>query len=67
MKSVGTRGGEYIPKELQAAVDQDALTQKAVDEIVTFGQERRSWLAFCSGVDHARHVAEEYFPARTTA
>ncbi len=24
------------------------------------GKDRKSWLAFCSGVDHARHVAEEF-------
>jgi DNA repair protein RadD len=26
--------------------------------MVALGQDRRSWLAFCSGVDHAEHVAE---------
>lgn len=58
VKGVGTRGGEFIPGQLQAAVDKDPITRAAVDEIVAYGRERRSWLVFCSGVDHARHVAE---------
>ncbi|MBF0093944.1 MAG: DEAD/DEAH box helicase [Alphaproteobacteria bacterium] len=55
---VGSRGGEFIPKDLQAAVDQDPITRAAVDEIVTYGESRRSWLVFCAGVDHAIHVRD---------
>ena len=57
---VGTRGGEFIASELQAAVDKEAVTRAAVSEIIAYGEDRKSWLAFCSGVDHARHVAEEF-------
>ena len=56
---VGTRGGEFIPGQLAAAVDKEAVTAAAVQEIVEHGADRRSWLVFCSGVDHAYHVAEE--------
>ena len=56
---VGTRGGDFIAKELQAAVDQTAITEAAISEVIEYGKDRRSWLAFCSGVEHARHVAEE--------
>ena len=59
LAGVGSRGGEFIASELQAAVDQEAITRAAVSEIITYGEDRKSWLAFCSGVDHARHVAEE--------
>ena len=55
---VGSRGGEFIPSQLQAAVDKDDITAAAVDEMVAYGRDRRSWLAFCAGVDHAGHVAE---------
>ncbi|MCB1941624.1 MAG: DEAD/DEAH box helicase [Candidatus Accumulibacter sp.] len=55
---VGTRGGEFIARELHAAVDRDAITQSAVAEIVSYGQDRRSWLVFCSGVEHALHVRD---------
>jgi len=55
---VGTRGGEFIPGELQRAVDTDVLNTSAVDETIAFGADRRGWLFFCSGVQHANHVAE---------
>lgn len=60
---VAKRGGEYIPGELQKAVDKDDVTRAAVDEIMAYGlapgAERRSWLLFCSGVEHAYHVRNE--------
>jgi len=56
----GTRAGDFIQRDLAAAVDQEAITRSAVTEIIEHGRERKSWLAFCSGVEHARHVAEEF-------
>lgn len=58
LTGVGTRAGEFISKDLEAAVDQDSITQAAVGEIVAYGQDRQSWLVFCSGVDHAYHVRD---------
>lgn len=55
---VGSRGGEFIAKDLEAAVDRDEVTRAAVAEIVQHGDGRGSWLVFCAGVAHARHVAE---------
>ena len=54
VSGVGTRGGEFIAGQLEAAVDQDPITQAAIDEVVAYGRDRRSWLLFCAGVDHAR-------------
>lgn len=58
VSSVGTRGGEFIAKDLEAAVDRDEVTRAAVAEIVQHGEGRGSWLVFCSGVAHARHVRD---------
>lgn len=58
VSKVGVRGGEYIEKELQAAVDIDRLTQACVKEIMKHGKNRGSWLIFCSGVAHAEHVRD---------
>jgi DNA repair protein RadD len=58
LTGVGTRGGEYIAKDLEAAVDKDSITQAAVDEIFSYGKDRKSWLIFCAGVDHAYHVRD---------
>lgn len=60
VSKVGTRAGDFIARDLAAAVDQDAITRAAVTEIIEHGRDRKSWLAFCSGVEHARHVAEEF-------
>jgi len=55
---VHKRGGEFIEKELQAAVNTDYLNRKCVDEIILQGKDRKAWLVFCSGVDHARAVRD---------
>jgi DNA repair protein RadD len=60
VSKVGTRAGDFIQRDLAAAVDKEAITRAAVTEIIEHGRDRKSWLAFCSGVDHARHVAEEF-------
>jgi DNA repair protein RadD len=58
VSGVGSRGGEFIAGQLEAAVDQDPITHAAIDEVVAYGRERRSWLLFCAGVDHASHVCD---------
>lgn len=58
LTGVKKSGGEYVEKQLQAAVDRDDITERAVAEAVAYGRERRSWLAFCSGVAHAFHVRD---------
>jgi DNA repair protein RadD len=55
---VHKRGGEFIESELQAAVDNDDLNSAVVREVIKLAGDRKAWLFFCTGVDHARHVAE---------
>lgn len=55
---VHKRGGEFIESELQAAVDTDLNNSQVVREVLQLAGDRKSWLFFCAGVDHARHVAE---------
>jgi DNA repair protein RadD len=55
---VATRGGEFVPGALAEAVDRDALTAAAVEEIVAYGQDRRAWLAFGCSVEHAHHIRD---------
>jgi len=59
VKGVGRLGGDFKQSALQAAVDKFDVTRQAVDEIVAKGVDRRSWLCFCSGVEHAEHVRDE--------
>jgi superfamily II DNA or RNA helicase len=58
VSGVAKRGGEFVEGALQAAIDKDWITQEAVSEIVAMGEDRRSWLVFCAGVDHAIHVRD---------
>ncbi|KAB7788016.1 DEAD/DEAH box helicase [Methylorubrum populi] len=58
LSGVGKRGGDYIPGQLEAAVNHDDITQAAVAEMVAFGQDRRAWLAFCAGIKHADAVRD---------
>lgn len=60
VSGVAKRGGEFVSGALEAAADQDAITQAAVREIMDYGQTRRSWLVFCAGVKHAHHVRDEF-------
>lgn len=55
---VAKRGGEFIPEALARAVDIDELTRSAVLELAKFGEDRRSWVVFCTGVEHAHHVRD---------
>ena len=55
---VHKRGGEFIEAELQAAVDTDDKNQAVVQEVMALAGERKAWLFFCAGVQHAQHIAE---------
>ncbi|GJD58629.1 DEAD/DEAH box helicase [Methylobacterium dankookense] len=58
VSGVGRRGGDYIPSQLEAAVNQDWITRAAVEEMVGYGRSRRAWLAFCAGLAHAEAVRD---------
>lgn len=55
---VHKRGGEYIESELQAAVDNYDTNEKVIHEVINRAGDRKSWLFFCAGVDHAEHIAQ---------
>lgn len=57
---VHKRGGEFIEKELQEAVDTDDNNIQVVDESIALASEyeRLHWLFFCVGVDHAIHIRD---------
>jgi len=50
-------GGEFVQRELQRAVDRAEVTDQAVQELLHYGQDRKHWLIFTSGVEHAEHTA----------
>lgn len=58
VSNVGIQNGDYASDQLQAAVDQYGITYQCCREIMEYAAQRRSWLIFASGVEHACHVAE---------
>jgi len=57
LAGVKIQAGDYAPGELAHAADSPELIKAAVNEIVECGNDRKAWLVFCSGVEHAEHVA----------
>ena len=56
---VRTVAGEFNAADLEAAALVEGAVPEAVEEIVRRGADRRAWLIFCVGVQHAMAVAEE--------
>jgi DNA repair protein RadD len=54
---VHKRGGEYIESELQAAIDTEKNNREVVKEVLKRAGDRKAWLFFCAGVDHAHHIS----------
>lgn len=64
---VHKRGGEYIESELQAAVDKKDMNASVVQEVISLAGDRKAWLFFCSGVQHAYHIRDALLAAGITA
>jgi DNA repair protein RadD len=60
LSNVGKRGGEYIESELAKAASDPELVTETVAEIVRYGAERRAWLVFACGVNHAELLRGEF-------
>lgn len=59
VESVPKRGGDFIPSALNDAIShQDQILEQACDEIVVAGADRRTWLLFGAGVQHAQKIAD---------
>ena len=57
LSSVKVRGGEFVAADAERAMDIDELTEAAIDEMDLYLSDRSSWIVFCSGVEHAKHVS----------
>jgi len=58
VKGVHKRGGEYIEKELQAAVNKSHKNDGVVREVIRLAGDRKAWLFFCAGVEHAMAIKD---------
>jgi len=57
--SVRIQGGDFVQKDLQAAVDREEITRAAIDEVTRLASDRQSWLVFASGIEHAENINRE--------
>ena len=55
---VSMRGGEYVQKQLQLAVDKDEITEAAIRESLELGWDRRAWLVFATGIEHTDNTTD---------
>lgn len=58
ISQVGMRNYEFIPGQLQNAVDKEEITYAGLQELVNAGSNRKSWLIFSSGIKHANNIAD---------
>lgn len=58
VSKVKVKGGEYVEHELQKAVDTQPQNEKVANEIIARAEDRKAWLIFCPGVDHAHHMQQ---------
>lgn len=58
--NVGLSAGDYNQKQVQEASNRREITYAALNELVTIGiqQQRRSWLIFATGIEHAENISE---------
>lgn len=57
LDGIKIQGGEFVQKDLQAAVDREEITYAALQETMELGHDRDHWLIFASGIEHTIHVA----------
>lgn len=55
-----TRMNDYITKEMSQRFDRMTITDRAVDEIIRFGEKYKKWLVFAIDINHAEHIAEAF-------
>ena len=58
VSNVPIRAGEYVLKDLQESVNKVQITQAALEETIALGHDRKKWLIFTTGIDHAEDTAE---------
>jgi DNA repair protein RadD len=58
LSNVKLVAGEYMQKQLEEAVNIDAVTWRAVQETCELGSEREAWLIFATSIGHAETIAE---------
>ena len=51
-------GGDFILKDLDAAMKKQNIIQKALDEAAQIASDRKSWIVFGAGIENCEHIAK---------
>lgn len=65
--NLSMKGGEFDEKEMQELADTDELNKAVVEECIRYGQDRKHWLVFSSGVKHGHRLAKLFNSKGVTA
>lgn len=57
VSNVRVTAGDFNLSDLQAVVNKEALTRRALEESLQVAANRHHWLMFCSGIAHVESVA----------
>lgn len=49
--------GDFVQTQLQKAVNKEEVTYAALCEAVSLAHDRRCWIVFASGIEHAENIA----------
>ena len=58
MSNIAIRAGEFVQRDIEREFSNLTLINHALDEVFKLAGDRRSWLFFCAGVNHAQLVAD---------
>lgn len=56
---VKVQGGDYVVSQLEAAINTDEMNDACVEEMLEHGKDRKKWLVFTAGVQHAHDVCDQ--------
>lgn len=59
VSGIAMRGGDYVLSELEKAVNTHEMNDACVNELIDKGRDRKKWLIFTAGVQHAHDVAAD--------
>lgn len=55
-KSIAHRGGEFVAGELEKRAMEGDVTRLAVADMVSRAMDRKCWIVFACGIDHAKQI-----------
>ncbi len=60
LSDVQKRGGEFILEQARQKIDIDSMTLAAIQECMKYAKDRKAWIIFASGVEHAQKVSNAF-------